>query len=450
MLILLLSVTIFLPLVTMGLLILLSVLQVATPRTRMRTLLKLTGFTGFLCSFGLAVHGLCSPHMILVLDYGPAFTADQYAFEMIFRADRISIVFLFLIAGVGGLIGHFATTYMLGEPGEMRFGILLLLFVGGMNILVTGGTMDLLFVGWEFVGITSALLIAYFWERTEPVKGGLYAYGVYRVCDIGLLLAAVFIHDQTGTADLESALDLAHWSGGVPGYSVNLIAFLLVFAALGKSAQLPFMSWFPRAMEGPTPSSAIFYGALSIHAGAYLLLRTYPLVEQSMAARSVLVVIGIITAIVGTMCGRVQPGVKNQLAYATLVQSSLILAEIGLGFTDFALLHVVGHACIRTLQFLRAPSTLHDHHLMEKFASGHLPPPGLLFKRVLPMSLREPLYVLSLNEFELADLLQRFFVQPLCRLSARLNSFEEAWLDFLNSNTDRRGLSRAKTPGDHP
>ncbi len=153
-----------------------------------------------------------------------------------------------------------------------------------------------------------------------------------------------------------------------------VIGLLLLFAAAGKSALIPFSDWLPRAMEGPTPSSAVFYGALSVHLGAYLLLRVSPLLQLSLLLSAAVVVLGISSAVYAAVTARVQTDVKSALAFASLTQVGIITAEIGMGWNYLALVHMIGHAILRTLQLLRAPSLLQDHHTLENAIGGRLVP----------------------------------------------------------------------------
>ena len=145
---------------------------------------------------------------------------------------------------------------------------------------------------------------------------------------------------------------------------------------MGKSAQLPFSGWLPRAMEGPTPSSALFYGAVSIHAGLFLLLRVWPVLEVSFVARTVGVLVGLATALYATAVVRVHTDAKGALAHATLAQVGLILAEICLGWTALALTHLVCHAFLRLGQYLKAPNTIHDSHRLGHHARTAREPAG--------------------------------------------------------------------------
>src|SRR5262249_6045676 len=149
-----------------------------------------------------------------------------------------------------------------------------------------------LFAGWELVGLSSALLVAFFQERPAPVRNGLRVWAVYRVSDAALLLAAIALHHLSGEGDFDKLLGAVPWPDGratLTGGPALLVGLLLVVAAAGKSALVPFSGWLPRAMEGPTPSSAVFYGALSVHLGAFLLLRVGPILETSPLLSAVVV-----------------------------------------------------------------------------------------------------------------------------------------------------------------
>ncbi len=208
------------------------------------------------------------------------------------------------------------------------------------------------------------------------------------------------------------------------GTTSTVIALLLLWGASGKSAQFPFSGWLPRAMEGPTPSSAIFYGAISVHLGAYLLLRAEPLFEASWIASAALILIGALTALLGTLSHRVVSDAKTGLAYATMTQLGVIFVEIGLRFPRLALAHLIGHAIVRTLQFLRAPSMLHDHHKVHAAAGGHLGKTGEHYEGVLPPGLRLVLYRIGLERGFYDAFADRFVVEPVLRLSRAFASLE--------------------------
>jgi NAD(P)H-quinone oxidoreductase subunit 5 len=205
------------------------------------------------------------------------------------------------------------------------------------------------------------------------------------------------------------------------------IALLLIVAVACKSALLPFSSWLPRAMEGPTPSSAVYYGALSIHAGCFLLLRAGPLLEQTPAARLLAGAVGATTAMFAAVTTRVQSDVKSSLAYASLTQVGLIVVEIAIGWYTIAFVHLAGHACFRLLQFLSAPNVLHDLHALEEIANDHTTRVRGLLPLLNSDRARQRLFLVALERGFLDNLLDRFVVEPFTRL-ARLLTRLDAWL----------------------
>jgi NAD(P)H-quinone oxidoreductase subunit 5 len=219
------------------------------------------------------------------------------------------------------------------------------------------------------------------------------------------------------------------------GNSATIVAFLLLLAAIGKAAQAPFSGWLPRAMEGPTPSSAIFYGALSVHAGAYLLLRAQPIIAASSYVAEAIILIGLLTAVHATFVGRACADAKTSLAYASMAQLGVIFIEIGFGWGQLALWHIAGHALIRTLQFLRAPSMLHDHHRLHAASGGHLSATGTHFEALLPRAMQRWLYRLALDRGHHDTFLDRFVVAPVVRLAERLQRFEHRWSEAVGGAT---------------
>ena len=347
----------------------------------------------------------------VAVTFGNWFAVGDYHFPLVLMLDRLSLPFFAMTVALSGLIGQFSVTYLHREQGFLRFFLLLHLFTFGSLLAFSAGSFDLLVGGWEIVGITSVLLIAFFQRRTAPVENALRVFAVYRATDIGLLVAVFAMHHWAGTAS---------FAGGLPSVNsaeATVIGVLLLLAAAGKAAQVPFSGWLPRAMEGPTPSSAIFYGAISIHAGAYLLLRAQPLIAQSHLACGLVVAIGLATAIHGTMAGRASADAKTMLAYASLTQVGVVFVEIGLGWKWIAVAHILGHATVRTLQFLRAPSMLHDDHKMHSAVGGELSPTGQHLDTMLPERVQLWLYRWSLDRGHLDTILERWVVEPLTRLS---------------------------------
>ncbi len=355
----------------------------------------------------------------IVISLGNWYAIGHDHFSLVFMADRLSLPFLALAVVLSGLIGHFSATYLHREPGFLRFYLLLHLFAFGSFLAFAGGSFDVLAVGWEIVGITSVLLIGFFQQRSAPVENGLRVFGIYRICDIGLFVAIFALHRWAGTTALRRGFSHLH------GMPVVVVCLLLLFAASGKAAQVPFSGWLPRAMEGPTPSSAIFYGAISIHVGAYLLLRAEPLLARSPLASGCVILIGGLTALHGTFAGRVSADAKTSLAYATLTQVGIVFIEIGLGWKWLAVAHIMGNAIIRTLQYLRAPSMLRDYHQMYA-ASGHKEPVAAVSKRTGRLGQIQLLfYRWSFDRGHLDTILDRWVIAPLFRVSECLAKLDK-------------------------
>lgn len=368
-----------------------------------------------------------------IVNVGTWFSIGHHEHTITLVADPLSTPYVCFSTGLCWLVNAFAGKYLHREPGFTRFFVLLALFGTGMNLMVLADSIDVLFVGWECLGISSALLIGFFHERRNAVDAALRAYTTYRVCDVGLLAASVVVHRAVGTGAFER-LFTTDWPDGsclLPPATASIVSLLLVFAALGKTAQVPFSAWLPRAMEGPTPSSAIFYGALSIHAGAYVLLRCGPLLDEAPLARACLLVIGAVSALHAAVVGRVQTDLKSMLAYASMAQASLILVEIGLGWRLIPLVHVVSHAILRSLQILRSPSALHDRHELEAALGGPVSAggPGLL--GLLPERWQARLYRIALDRGFEEMAVGRFVVAPVMAALRRAAAMEDAWIAWL-------------------
>jgi NAD(P)H-quinone oxidoreductase subunit 5 len=362
----------------------------------------------------------------------------HFSFKLIF--DRLSLPFVALALTLCGTISAFANRYMHREPGYNRFFVLYAMFMVGMVLTATAGTIETLFTGWEMVGLSSALLVGFFQERPAPVRNGLRVWVVYRFSDAALLLAAVVLHHMSGEGDFSRLLGVGLWPRGETSLSpdqVLLVGVLLVCAAAGKSALVPFSGWLPRAMEGPTPSSAVFYGALSVHLGAFLLLRTSSLLDASPTLSAVVLVLGLATAALASLAGRVQTDIKSALSFASLTQVGLIVAEIGLGWRYVPLVHLVGHACLRTLQFVRAPTLLQDYRSLENAIGSRLAHPGGAWLRVAPAGWRGWLYRFGLERGYLDSLLMDYVVWPFERTFRTCDRLERRSTDWLAGRPSR-------------
>jgi NAD(P)H-quinone oxidoreductase subunit 5 len=370
-----------------------------------------------------------------------------FHFSIKFVFDRLSVPLAILSFVLSGTVGAFATRYLHREPGFNRFFVLYSIFQLGMIITSLAGTIETLFTGWELVGLSSALLVTFFLERPSPARNGLWTWSVYRISDAALLLAAVALHHMRGEGDFQGFLGVGAWpdehSMLTPQQAV-VVGLLLLAAAAGKSAMIPFSGWLPRAMEGPTPSSAVFYGALSVHLGAFLLMRISPLFELSPWLAAAVVAMGLTTAVYAYVAGSVQTDIKSVLSFASLVQVGLIVAEIGIGFRYLALVHLLGHACLRTLQFVRAPTLLQDYQILEDAMGGALPRHVAPWARVLPTRVNTWLYRVGLERGFLDTLLLDYIVTPFMNTLRWCDRQERRWTDFIAGERSREDdISRA-------
>lgn len=377
---------------------------------------------------------------------GRWFGIDQHELALYVLLDGLSLTMVLVTNVICFLVARFSIRYLHREEGFARFFLLLCLFTSGMHILVLAGSYDLLFAGWELVGIASILLVAFYWQRGGPVRGAVRTMITYRVADVGLLVAGVLLHHAAGSGALAEAFGGDHWTDRAAHLSpagATTVGLALLLSVMGKSAQFPLGGWLPRAMEGPTPSSALFYGALSVHAGVYLLLRSAPLLEASPFVSGAVLVVGAITAVHATIVGRTQSDVKNVLAYATITQVGLMLVEIGLHLWTLALVHMVAHAFLRLLQLLRTPSALRDaQEIRAALATAPEPRPSLL-ARSLPRHVLARVYHLALRRFFLDELLERFVIAPVLAASRALDRVERRWVAALSGWSPRD----ADTPG---
>jgi NADH-quinone oxidoreductase subunit L len=414
-----------------------------------RTIARLTESTivmGLLSAIGVLGLMLLVGKRNVPIEFGNwvSLPGGHFHFHIKFVFDRLSVPFAILTFVLVGTVGAFANRYLHREPGYGRFFLFYAVFLVGMIVASLAGTIETLFMGWELVGLSSALLVAFFHERKSPVTNGQRVWSIYRIADAAFLIAAVVMHHLRGEGDFSSLMGTGPWPGGeavLTSSQALLVGLLLLVAAAGKSALIPFSGWLPRAMEGPTPSSAIFYGALSVHLGAFLLLRVSPILEQSIWLSAAVVAVGLASAIFGSIASSVQTDVKSALAFSSLTQVGIITVEIGLGFRYLPLVHIIGHACLRTLQLLRAPTLLRDYHNLENAVGGHLQSRTASWERRLPEFLRIPIYRLGFERGGFDAYLNCVVVRPFLAVFGWCDRMERRWTDFLTGATSRESDS---------
>jgi formate hydrogenlyase subunit 3/multisubunit Na+/H+ antiporter MnhD subunit len=375
---------------------------------RLSSLAAFGGLLLLLAIDGLALSQGAPGHRVL----GHWFGSGNWAGTFSFMLDRLSLTLATLTALIGWLVVRFSANYLHREAGFHRFFIGLTFFLAGIQLVLLAGNGLLAFVGWEMCGISSFLLIGYALQRPVATGNALFAFVTNRGGDAGFLLGLGLAAAWLGSFEWTALAGASQLS--VANDRLLVIGF--VIAALAKSAQLPFSAWISRALEGPTPSSAIFYGAVMVHAGVYLMLRLEPLLVQVPDVMFGLVIIGALTAIYAWLCGLVQTDVKSALIFATLFQVSLMFVAIGLGWTTLALVHLCLHAGWRVWQFLLAPSWL----VITRQRPA--PPPAWLRNNQL-------LYTVAVQRFWLDKLSQTLLVEPTAAFSRDLRALEEYFID---------------------
>tara|TARA_R110002049_G_scaffold2750_4_gene21905 strand:+ start:47900 stop:49291 length:1392 start_codon:yes stop_codon:yes gene_type:complete len=420
-----------------------SLIGVPLGERLLKRLTEIAGVIGLLASLGILALMLIvgTRHVPIEIGNWVVIPDQHFHFHLKFVFDRLSVPFAILTFVLCGVIGAFTSRYLHREAGFGRFFVLYALFQLGMIVSSLAGTIETLFLGWELVGLSSALLVAYFHERPNPVRNGQRVWSVYRIADAAFLIAALSLHHLTGAGDFEGLMGTGPWPEGHATISSShalFVGLLLLVAAAGKSALVPFSGWLPRAMEGPTPSSAVFYGALSVHLGAFLLLRVSPILEQSVLLSASVVTLGIVSAIFAAMTARVQTDIKSALAFASLTQVSIIVVEIGLGLRYIALIHIIGHACLRTLQLLRAPTLLHDYHSLENAIGSHLTHQPSIWGRFVPARTRLSLYRFAIERGFLDAVIDDYVIRPITGVFRWCDSMESRWTRFLSSDAAKR------------
>jgi len=389
------------------------------------TLISWTAFTSVgIHMFGLQiflVYWLYKGHPTINYKEIVLFTTNDYSFFIDFYFDKITAVYLFVGALLTFLVTIYSRYYMHREHGYKRFFSTILFFYLGYTLTVISGNLETLFIGWEILGISSFLLIAFYRDRYLPVKNAVKVFSIYRIGDVGLILAMWaahhLFHENITFLKLNN-YDLVHEHLITHSWIGIFISLMILLSAAAKSAQLPFSSWLPRAMEGPTPSSAIFYGSLSVHLGVFLLLRTFPFWEHQLSVRITIAMLGLATSIVATGIARVQSSIKSQVAYASIAQIGLIFIEIAAGFEVLALIHFAGNAFLRTYQLLVSPSVV-SYLIREQFYN--FVPRQKTIEDSLPKRIEYTIYVLCLKEWNLDSIMYQYLWNPLKQAGRRLS-----------------------------
>jgi NADH-quinone oxidoreductase subunit L len=284
-------------------------------------------------------------------------TAGQLDFGLRILVDPLSVFMMLVVAGVGSLIVAYSIGYMEGDDEERRYFAYMALFVFSMLLLVQGGNLLMLLVGWGLVGLSSYLLIGFWHDRPSAVAAAKKAFVMNAIGDATMALALFVLIQRTGSLNFETVFSHTGSLGG--GWAVNLVALGLLGGAVAKSAQLPLHTWLPDAMEGPTPVSALIHAATMVTAGVYLIVRTSPLFEAAPRVLELAAGLGAITLVVAGLIALVQTDIKRVIAYSTMSQIGYMFLAVGLGAYANGMFHLMTHAFFKALLFMAAGIVIH-------------------------------------------------------------------------------------------
>lgn len=335
---------------------------------------------------------------------------SNLSFDLFF--DKISMVYALVSTILSLLVIRYSRFYLHRDKGFKRFFNNILFFFTGLNIVIFSGNFETLIIGWEILGISSFFLIGYYRLRYLPVKNAMKVVSLYRLSDILMLLAVWMCHlafDKN-----INFIELANTSGWAEKLAENnlyffVVPFLFLLIAAIKSAQLPFSSWLTRAMEGPTTSTAIFYGALAVHIGIFLLLRVEPLWEDKITFRVFLGFLGLLTSVIATSIASVQSTVKTQIAYSSIAQIGIMFIEVALGWHTLVLIHFAGNAFLRAYQLLVSPSVL-NYLIHDQYYNFERPKEKAWIN--VAQKIRYSVFMLSIKEFNMDQFQFSFLWKP--------------------------------------
>ncbi len=283
---------------------------------------------------------------------------DLFRADVKILVDPLSVTMGLIVTGVGFLIHVYSIGYMEGDKRVQRFFVFMNFFIFMMLTLVFANNFVLLYVGWEGVGLSSYLLIGFWFEKPIAAEAGKKAFLVNRVGDFGMALAIMWIFKLSGRL---SFLDIAANTQAIAPAATG-IALLLLLAVTGKSAQIPLYIWLPDAMEGPTPVSALIHAATMVTAGVYLVARTFAIFLLSPVAMTWVATIGVVTAFFAATMALAQVDLKRILAYSTISQIGYMVLGVGVGAFSAGIFHLMTHAFFKALLFLAAGSVMHALH----------------------------------------------------------------------------------------
>lgn len=357
--------------------------------------IKEVNLTTFLnITIALDVIALITAIVMLGTEHVKTETSDLlfYWWHQILVWDHITLAALILCVVCFTIICKFSINYMRRDPYVFKFYVLIYVFQFSTCFFVFSESTQFLFMGWELLGLSSILLIAFYENKEAVLKNSLRVLVAYKLSDLFLFGSFLYLL-HAGIHEIGQISNNA-WLDSVTILMISL-------ACLIKSGIFPWY-WLPRAMEGPTTSSALFYGSIATHLPVLLFLRIWPAsFGLHHPVTIILCCILVVSIIFSTLIGRQISDVKNSFAYATVAQLALIYLEVIFGFTTLAVFHTIGHAFFRGFEYLKSPSQLHNVHQIEKSRDVVIDRTGIHFEMLIPKPLRKWLYAITLKEFGL-------------------------------------------------
>jgi len=308
-------------------------------------------FSGLAGLAALLLYPAASAESVIDLPMGDAFG------NLTLRPDGLACLLVAIATVIGCLAVIFSLDYMRGEHQLTRYYAFILLFIGAMTGLVLSGSLLYLFFFWEITALSSYALISFNNDDPKAVRGGIKALIMTQVGGAGLLAGALALYAATGSFQIDLVLAAP---AAIPGGVLAFAAFGFLVAAAAKSAQFPFQTWLPDAMEAPTPISALIHAATMVNAGVYLLARFYPAFADVPGWKTAVIVVGVVTAISAALMAIVAGDLKRVLAYSTVSQLGYMVYAIGLGAQTAVQFHLLSHAIFKALLFLSAGAVIHS------------------------------------------------------------------------------------------
>ena len=316
---------------------------------------------------GLTLIGLMLINAVLFLIESPFkyaiknsvnwFDTGSFSINLGYYVDNITAIMLVVVSLISFLVHLYSTEYMKGDPKYSRYFAFLGIFTFSMNGIVLADSLVMMYIFWELVGLSSFLLIGFWFEKERPPLAANKAFLTNRVGDIGMFIGIMILFFHVGSFNIN---DIVSGVSDMNNWLLTIAGLLVFMGAVGKSAQFPLHIWLPDAMEGPTPVSALIHAATMVAAGVYMTFRIFPFLTPE--ALSVVAIIGAITALMAAITAVTRNDIKAVLAYSTISQLGYMIMALGVGAPVYAFFHLVTHAMFKACLFLCSGSVIHAMH----------------------------------------------------------------------------------------